>query len=314
MNAIAVIFTHPPDYATATIASRFAERLGVKVVWAIDHDASLEGIPADRDVVLSYVPRRGNLVGALWTAEQLRIMDEVSHGYTWVIKLDSDTVINRLDWLESAKIEHQIVGMYNPYGGGSGQHQLHGQCYAVRGTALPSLRQSARLTDPAFANWGEDALIGGILEDSQQLKHPFHRRKGMMSGWHWPTDREAAYWIERYEVLTIQRPGAPSDNEEGRRSDVRAIMTWLEASHLQSLQTPPSLLKRAATLSKALASEGKAILSGEEKLTESEISSRLSVCSKCPDFIESTNTCGICYCYLPAKTRFRTQHCPAGKW
>ncbi len=310
MKAIAVIFTHPPDYPLAAVASRCMERNKIKVVWVIDHQDTVEGIPGVVDVVMSYAPRNGNLLGSLWVSEQLRIMQEVGDGYDWVLKLDSDTVVTGIKWLKEARPEHQLVGTFYDYHAGT-RLFLCGQCYAVRPTALSAMRESPRLKNAAYVGLNEDTTIGGILPDEQILKHIFHGRKGMLSGWRWDTDREPQYWIDRYEVLTIQ----PRKESAEKREEVLSVMLWLEEGSLQSLQLPPpSIFKKARSLSKALVSEGRAIIAGDEKLADGESDRRSKICSGCPEFQHDRKTCGICHCYIPAKTRFRTQHCPCGKW
>ena len=80
-------------------------------------------------------------------------------------------------------------------------------------------------------------------------------------------------------------------------------------------EVPPSLLTKAATLASAITSEAKAVLAGEPALAKADIDARLSVChAPCDDFNESNNTCKRCGCYVPAKARFRSQNCPAGRW
>ena len=79
--------------------------------------------------------------------------------------------------------------------------------------------------------------------------------------------------------------------------------------------SPPSLMTKVATLANAVTSEVSAIVAGEPPLTPDELSSRISLChAPCDDFNEANNTCKLCGCYLPAKARFRSQNCPAGRW
>lgn len=39
---------------------------------------------------------------------------------------------------------------------------------------------------------------------------------------------------------------------------------------------------------------------------------RIKVCEKCPNNIN--NSCALCGCYLPSKTRVRSAKCPANLW
>ncbi|MGD1960534.1 MAG: DUF6171 family protein [Fulvivirga sp.] len=40
---------------------------------------------------------------------------------------------------------------------------------------------------------------------------------------------------------------------------------------------------------------------------------RMGICNNC-DHLTSRNTCALCGCFMPAKTRVQTATCPAGKW
>ena len=41
---------------------------------------------------------------------------------------------------------------------------------------------------------------------------------------------------------------------------------------------------------------------------------RLATCEKCDQYIKVVKVCKECGCFLPAKTWFKEQHCPLGKW
>lgn len=41
---------------------------------------------------------------------------------------------------------------------------------------------------------------------------------------------------------------------------------------------------------------------------------RMKICESCPDRILATNRCGICKCFLIAKTKFASAKCPKEKW
>ncbi len=40
---------------------------------------------------------------------------------------------------------------------------------------------------------------------------------------------------------------------------------------------------------------------------------RMSVCRQC-QFFKKSQTCSLCYCYMPAKTQMESASCPKGKW
>lgn len=41
---------------------------------------------------------------------------------------------------------------------------------------------------------------------------------------------------------------------------------------------------------------------------------RLQTCEGCEKYLPTTQQCGVCYCFMPKKTRYNNQHCPDGKW
>lgn len=85
------------------------------------------------------------------------------------------------------------------------------------------------------------------------------------------------------------------------------------AHDMANQPAPPSLLKRAGSLVKALGSETKAIAQGQPTLTEQQVAARLALCEKCDQF-KPNRTCGKCGCFMDAKARMRSQSCPIGKW
>lgn len=333
----ALIITHPPDYANAAIASRVASALGIDVSWCIDagssQGASRDEIPEFVKVIETPVSPNGNLNGPEWTLEQLRIMNEECIGYDWLIKLDSDSIISSLDWLEWAEAHHWLVGMFWPYDdaapGSIGN--LYGQCYAINQQGLSYLLNSNEINDQA-EKAGENYLIGTFIPEDHILKHSFNDRKSMMSGWRWDTIREASYWLKRYDVITVHRPRETEKSIDVVRLEVHQIMLWLEksingddgspppitipANDLQTLQTvkPPSLLKMAGTLVKAAAAETKAVITKEPPISEEEYVRRLRLCGTCDLYEKEAGRCSSCGCYMIYKARMRSQSCPLGKW
>ena len=49
-----------------------------------------------------------------------------------------------------------------------------------------------------------------------------------------------------------------------------------------------------------------------EELTPRQIV-RARICMRC-DHRTKMNTCGVCYCYLPAKIRVNKERCPKKRW
>ena len=58
--------------------------------------------------------------------------------------------------------------------------------------------------------------------------------------------------------------------------------------------------------------EGFFKLAKGEQLTEAQVV-RAKTCLQCEKRTQM-NTCGVCYCYLPAKIRVDNEQCPNKKW
>lgn len=41
---------------------------------------------------------------------------------------------------------------------------------------------------------------------------------------------------------------------------------------------------------------------------------RLNTCKECQYLIQATNRCGVCGCFVIAKTKLKKSSCPKGKW
>lgn len=41
---------------------------------------------------------------------------------------------------------------------------------------------------------------------------------------------------------------------------------------------------------------------------------KLDICKQCENFNQTTKFCGVCHCFMPAKTRIPGLHCPINKW
>jgi len=44
------------------------------------------------------------------------------------------------------------------------------------------------------------------------------------------------------------------------------------------------------------------------------MNAKLEICKQCDKFNSTTKMCGICYCFMPAKTLMPFATCPLGKW
>lgn len=41
---------------------------------------------------------------------------------------------------------------------------------------------------------------------------------------------------------------------------------------------------------------------------------RYQICKSCEEYIESTDQCNVCMCFMSLKTRLKNSSCPKGKW
>lgn len=46
----------------------------------------------------------------------------------------------------------------------------------------------------------------------------------------------------------------------------------------------------------------------------STVSHRMAICNSCDKFNSKTTQCGVCGCFMSAKTRLKKASCPIGKW
>jgi hypothetical protein len=79
-------------------------------------------------------------------------------------------------------------------------------------------------------------------------------------------------------------------------------------------ETIPSFVKMVKTFGVALKQESMAILKKQDPISNEEKQKRFETCQTCQFFIESSQKCMKCGCFMPIKTSWRSQHCPIGKW
>lgn len=72
----------------------------------------------------------------------------------------------------------------------------------------------------------------------------------------------------------------------------------------------PSRLQMVKNLIGAMAD----LAEDPEQRSKDEIEKCLNICAACPHMIDSQFRCGICGCFLTAKTKFKSWHCPIKKW
>ena len=49
-------------------------------------------------------------------------------------------------------------------------------------------------------------------------------------------------------------------------------------------------------------------------LSTKEAYERTKVCESCDKYLKRAKICGVCKCFIPAKSRLRYSDCPEGKW
>lgn len=52
----------------------------------------------------------------------------------------------------------------------------------------------------------------------------------------------------------------------------------------------------------------------DQYVSEETAKARQDICNGCPKRIALTNQCGVCKCFLSAKTKLKQESCPEGKW
>lgn len=77
----------------------------------------------------------------------------------------------------------------------------------------------------------------------------------------------------------------------------------------------PSLAQEAKNIISSAKRVAQNISSGQQVLaTNEEYNRRNNICQTCPLYDLKQNRCSKCGCYLKAKLRLATEHCPLNKW
>lgn len=76
----------------------------------------------------------------------------------------------------------------------------------------------------------------------------------------------------------------------------------------------PDLLERVRNLTEATKQETKAFVSGVPPVPTEEIERRRAICFAPCEKLNEKEECIMCGCKMRAKTAWRSQHCPIGKW
>jgi len=101
--------------------------------------------------------------------------------------------------------------------------------------------------------------------------------------------------VAEFERLQAQRQAEMNRLTEKSIVDEESIRRQVEASPLQMAK---SLMKSAADLATGGTTDPTA---------------RMEICDRCP-FKGDDKRCGLCGCFLPAKTRVARSSCPVGLW
>lgn len=230
----AVIFTYPPDYLAAALAVRYLRKTGVSVVLAVDESdprVEIEGAA----IVRTKFRRNGNLNGMETVIGQLETLLACCDGSEYILKVDSDSLVMGLGWLEG-RIE-TVVGLR----ANDGKHRrsLYGFCYAVREDALPAMLAHAR-SMPHDEGCHEDITTGIIAAKVGQLFTYRHQDRGVRLGAYcWMDKGSIERWKELYEVLCFQREmPMPNGRLTNRRDVSNAMRRFIQSEHHLSAAHP----------------------------------------------------------------------------
>jgi len=193
----AVIFTHPSDYAAALACGAGLERLGLTVVFSIDAADDAGDLPLPHRTT---EPRNGNLRGKNWVIAQLQALQEIAGADEWILKVDSDTAVLSLDWMNLATPATVMLGADVPKAPGA----IYGCCYALRVEAIPDLLAKARAM-PFSSNCFEDGATAR-LAGSGATAIPFQPKGGVWAGYDWQTAKPDAVWREKFQIIHVDRP------------------------------------------------------------------------------------------------------------
>ena len=108
--------------------------------------------------------------------------------------------------------------------------------------------------------------------------------------------------VKRYRYLCLEHP------------DSRLRLEWQRkvceiAGILPDTSIRPPVYRQAGTLARALWDWA---TSGFVMASEEEQAQRMAICRACDRWDGSR--CRLCGCYLAAKVRMQTEHCPIAKW
>lgn len=73
----------------------------------------------------------------------------------------------------------------------------------------------------------------------------------------------------------------------------------------------PSKIKMAKSFGKAAIDQ---VIAGNPKRSPEQVTEAMRICKQCLSYVAGDERCKKCGCRMPAKIKWATQRCPAGKW
>jgi len=222
----ALIFTHPPDYPAATIATEAWNRLGVDVTWAIE---KRHAPPGGQKHVITEQPRRGNLNGLGFCFELLDLMR------CFDFKGDSDTLVFSLDWADRPE---PLVGFSV-----KGRQDFYGACWHMKRDAAPKFLSTLRTT-PALCTSligePEDRTVGSVGQIVGRHVYDYDPKGCPLAGWNWNTSLTEAEYRRRFQVVNVQMPSDTKRTHPGLREARQQVVDQMK----KLLDAPPLMLDK----------------------------------------------------------------------
>lgn len=207
MKIKAVIFTFPLDYDAALIAAASLENLGVEVHFAID--AKHELLPDFPNIIRTTFFRSGNLNGRESVVGQLETMKSISEDSDWVLKVDSDTLVTRLNWLHNKT--HPLIGVCI-----LGVRNFFGACYAIKSSTIDKFVEEAKVIDLKDLS-AEDLIMFELGKKIGYFRYHYNEMGPVFAGWHWNNTLGEQEYLKRFEIIVVSPPEEHGKTELGRR-------------------------------------------------------------------------------------------------
>lgn len=99
----------------------------------------------------------------------------------------------------------------------------------------------------------------------------------------------------------------------GIKADELICKTETATLHMRRGGNEYHKIPNMAILASNLLKTGVAVAADGLKEAENQVE-RFLTCKRCPQYIESSDRCSICGCYVAMKIRYEASHCPKEKW